>query len=150
MRVWLVLHVLAAIAGVGPEIAFGMMGPRARRRGGPAAGIVYDAIAVVRARLVYPALVLQLASGVALIVLARHRILSEAWLLASLILYGIAIALVGLVLAPGSRRARRALAEGREPGDPSLRSLWVRQAAAGAIAGTFLVVVAVLMVWKPG
>ncbi|MEX2556108.1 MAG: DUF2269 family protein [Actinomycetota bacterium] len=150
MRVWLVLHVLAAIGGVGPEIAFGIMGPRARRQSGATAAVVYEAIAHARVRVVYPLIALQIASGIALILLGRRSILGEAWLATALILYGIAILLVAAVLTPGSARARRVLAAGTEPSDPGLRALWTRQAAAGSVAGSFLIAVAVLMVWKPG
>jgi len=147
---WLVIHVLAAIAGVGPEIAFGLMGPRARRRDRVTASAVYGAIAEVRHRVVYPALVVQVGSGTALVLLGRHSILGERWLGLALLLYAIAIAFVAFVLAPGSARARRALAEGVEPMDERLRPSWRRQAVAGGLAGSSLIVVAILMVWKPG
>lgn len=149
MRAWLVVHVLAAIAGIGPELAFGMMGPRARRAGRSSATAVADVIAAARRTIVYPALALQVVSGTALILIGRRSILGERWLFVSLVLYGIAIGLVAFVLAPGSARAREALASGLEADDPSLRGLWARQAATGGIAGTALIVVAVLMVWKP-
>jgi hypothetical protein len=150
MTFWLVLHVLAAIAGVGPEIAFGMMGPRARRRGRVEAHAVYGAIAAARARVVYPALLLQVVSGTVLIAIGPFHAFRDPWLGVSLALYAIAVGLVALVLVPGSRRARAALADGMEPGDPGLRPLWTRQAAVAGVAGTLLVAVAVLMVWKPG
>jgi hypothetical protein len=134
---------------MGPEVAFGVMGPRARRGGAAAASAVYGAIATARARIVYPALVLQVASGVALIVVQEGVPLRAAWLRLALALYGIAIALVAFVLTPASAGARRALASGTPPGDPSLRQVWARTAAAGGVAGTLLTAVAVLMVWKP-
>lgn len=150
MKAWLAVHVLAAIAGIGPEIAFGLMGPRARRQGAATASAVYEAIAAARARVVYPSLVVQVASGIVLVRLGRHSILRETWLGTSLGLYAAAIAVVGGVLAPGSAKARRLLAAGFEPEDARLRPLWARQAAAGAVAGSCLIAVAVLMVLKPG
>jgi hypothetical protein len=150
VRAWLVLHVLAAIGGMGPEMAFAVMGPAARRRGRVAASAVAEAVATARTRIVCPFLALQVASGVALILIERRSILHEAWLGVSLLLYAVAIALVALVLAPGSGALRRALDAGAEPSDPALRPLLARQAAAGGVAGALLVAVAVLMVWKPG
>lgn len=150
MRAWLVLHVLAAIAGMGPEMAFGIMGPWARHRDPQTAVAVYAALGVARRRLVYPALALQVVSGTVLITLGRHSILQEGWLLASLVLYAVAILLVAGVLVPGSARAVRLLAEGVPTGDPRLRHRLVLQSAAGGAAGLLLVAVAVLMVWKPG
>jgi uncharacterized membrane protein len=150
MRVWLVVHVLSAIGGIGPEFAFGIMGPRARKRDRATALAVYRAIDEARKRVVYPALVLQIASGIALIVVGRHSILEETWLAVALALYLVAIVVVVVMLAPGSALARQALADGIDPADPSLRGLWARQAVAGAVAGTLLIVVAVLMVLKPG
>lgn len=149
VRFWLVVHVLAAIAGIGPELAFGMMGPRGRRAGRQTASAVYDAIAVARMRVVYPALLLQIISGTALILVGGHSILDERWLEMALGFYAVAIGLVAFVLVPTSARARKALDGGTEPDDPSLRSVWKRQAMVGGIAGTLLIVVAVLMVWKP-
>lgn len=150
MRVWLTLHVLAAIAGIGPEIAFGMMGPRARRDGDTAARTVSTAIAEVRARIVYPALLLQVVSGIALIVIGRHDVFGERWLAVALALYATAMVIVAGVLAPGSAAARRQLAAGVAVDDPRLRPVWRRQALGGALAGSLLITVAVLMVWKPG
>lgn len=149
MRAWLVLHVLAAIGGIGPEMAFGMMGPHARRRGRTSAVAVYEAVHVARLRVVYPLLALQILSGIALIRIGHHSLGREAWLTASLTLYGLAILTVVAVLVPASRRARAALAAGLEPSDPRLAGLWTRLAAAGAIAGSLLIAVAILMVWKP-
>lgn len=149
MRAWLVLHILAAMGGIGPEIAFGLMGPRARRLGSAPAAVVYRAIADARRRVVYPFIAIQIASGIALVLQGRHSIVGETWLGTSVIMYSVAI-LLGAALVPGSSRARRALEAGMDPGDPGLRALWARQAVAGSVAGTLLIAVAVLMVWKPG
>lgn len=148
MRAWLVFHVLAAIAGLGPEITFGVMGPRGRRRGRVEAATIYDAIDAARKRIVLPALALQFVSGIALYEIAGHS-MRERWLAVALGCYTAAIFLVALVLLPGSVRARRALASGADPADPALRGLWKRQAISGGIAGTLLIIVAVLMVAKP-
>ena len=144
------LHVLAAITAVGPELGFGMLGPRARKGDAATARVVYDAIAAVRARIVYPALVLQIISGMALVEIVGRSVMRQAWMSAAMTLYTMAIALVALVLVPGSMRARRALAAGTDPTDEGLRPLWKRQSLAGGAAGTFLIAVAILMVWQPG
>src|SRR5437867_4170988 len=100
MRVWLTLLVLTAISGMGPEVAFGLMGPRARRGDRATASAVYSSIAHARAGVVYPSLLVQVASGIALVLLGHHSILHETWLGIAIVLYAAAILIVAGVLAP--------------------------------------------------
>jgi uncharacterized membrane protein len=71
---------------------------------------------------------------------------TTSWVLTSIILYVIALALSLAVVVPAMKRAAGELEGGRAE---AARSLYGRIAAGSGVVSLLLVAVTVLMVWKP-
>lgn len=166
----LLLHVLGAIVVFGPPIAFMFIAAESRRapRHGHFAAVVSDAI---ERKLVLPGAVVQGVTGVALVVVGAYDLTHPAsrWLVASLVLYAIAIVFAFAVQAPNSARMvelTRAAADaadpatanspapgsGGGPGDPrsEIPAVGRRLARGGMVLTVLMVVMVSLMVVKPG
>lgn len=134
----LTVHVVLAIFLIGPLVAAANQAPRALRGGD---GGVLRSLA--RTVTIYGWA--SLAVGVIGFGLVQEKYgneLSDGWLIASIVLFVVASALVLVVLAPGLRRA--ATGSGGTAGYAG------RAAAIAGVSSLCYVAIAVLMVWQPG
>jgi uncharacterized membrane protein len=148
----LVIHVLGAIAGIGPTFAFGVLGRASRSAGAPAIPALLEAMIVIAGRVVTPvALVTQPVTGVLLVFETgrNHDFFRHEWLWTSILAYGVVLVLSYLVDLP---RLRRMLALAREGGTGSeeFRRLSTSSKRLGPLYGVLTVAIVVLMIWKPG
>jgi hypothetical protein len=72
------------------------------------------------------------------------------WLGAGIVLYVLVFAASIFYQVPTEKTILAALGSGRAPSDPQVRKLANGQRAVGMAMGLSIVVIAVLMVWKPG
>jgi len=78
----------------------------------------------------------------------KHATISTPWVLVSIILYAVALALTLIAVVPSLRSAAEHL---QDPAAQDLKSADYRRIAIGSgVATLMLVVVVVLMAWKPG
>ncbi|WP_423462256.1 DUF2269 family protein [Promicromonospora sp. MS192] len=142
------LHVLAAILTVGPVAITASMFPRAARR---ALAAPDDASAAAAARLLHRVTRVYAVVGVAVPVLgyatgASLGVLSDAWLITSMVLTAAAAAVLIVLVLPGQRRVLEALdGAASSDGDPARRL-----AMHAGVFNLLWAVVVVLMVYRPG
>ncbi|SFP97935.1 MULTISPECIES: hypothetical protein [Actinomadura] len=140
-KVLLSVHVLAAILAIGPIAVAASVFPRCVRQAEPGDGTAAFLHRICRGYTVLGAAVpaFGLATG------AKMGVLTDAWLIASIILTAIAAALLALAILPGQRRLL-ALAPG---GDVPASAV----ARLAGLTGTFNLlwaIVVVLMIVRPG
>ena len=138
-----VLHVVAAVFLVGPMAVLPMTAMRAVRTGN--APVVQLLATSTRVFSLASIVVAVLGFGV-LGVLGKKEDVSvgTGWVLTSVLLYLVALALSLLVVVPALKRAGGELAGGR-----SASALYGRIAAGSGIVSLLLIAVTVLMVWRP-
>lgn len=143
----LTLHILSVIFGFGPVVLNGIYASQAKQRGGPEAGAImqanYFVTNAVAEKIIYTVPVW----GIFLVILSDKAYpFSEAWVSLSFLLY-----LIGLGIAHGLMRptSKRMLELGA--GDSGDRArLEQRLVVGGTVLNLLLVVVVVLMIFKPG
>lgn len=117
---FLFLHVMGAIAGVGPSLTYGMWVARTQRLAPEATAWVLRMVHVIDRRLATPALAAQAVTGTALIVLERWRLAHARWLDVGIGLYVVVMVAALALVGPLARR-RLALAErGGRQGPPEV------------------------------
>jgi uncharacterized membrane protein len=139
------LHVVAAVFLVGPMAVLPMTALRAVRAGN--APVVELLSTSTRVFSLGSLLVAVLGFGV-LGVLGKTEDVSvtTGWVLTSIVLYAVALALSLLVVVPSLRRAATELAGNRTEG---AQAVYGRLAASSGVVALLLVAVTVLMVWRP-
>lgn len=138
-----VLHVLTAVFLVGPMAILPMTALRAVRAGN---GPMVELLA--RSTWVFSlASVLVAVLGFGVVGVADERFglsVTTGWVLSSIVLYLVALALSLALVVPALRTAAARLADGT-----GADALYGRIAAGSGIVSLLLVAVTVLMVWKP-
>ncbi len=148
----LVVHVLGAIAGLGPTFTFAVLGPmagKARPGGGLA---ILEAMDTIVWKIVTPvALVAQPLTGVLLIFETDrdNNFFQQEWLVVSIVAYAIILYLSYFQSNPALRKMISMAKAGRA-GTPEFGALAKRSAVRGPIMTMLLALIIVLMVWKPG
>ncbi len=140
-----VLHVVAAVFLVGPMAILPMTALRALRAG---EWSMVSTLAV-STRVFSLASLLVAVLGFGVVGTADKRFdlsVTTSWVLTSIILYVIALALSLAVVVPAMKRAAGELEGGR---GEAARALYGRIAAGSGVVSLLLVAVTVLMVWKP-
>lgn len=156
-RVLLAAHILTAIIGLGSVTLNGLYAVEARKRQGPPGRAVSEAnyrVSSLAEYLIYAVPV----TGVGLVWASDGAWeFGDTWVWLSLVLIVVAVLVSRLVLMPGHRRINTLLAEmeqasgdGPPPQVAEIEQLGKAQGMAGATLHLTLVVVVVLMVWKPG
>ena len=151
---WLILHILAVIA-FGPTAAFGLIGAYAQRN--PQWAVPSTAIMdLVERRLTVPLAVLVPLLGTALIFTAHVDLWHSEWLLLAIVLYTLLFFYAVLVQVPTTTKLLHAL-EAMPPGPPAesagpaeIARLGGRVRFGGILLSVLLVIILVLMVWRPG
>lgn len=139
--VFAVLHVVSAVFIVGPMAILPMTAMRAVRAGNA------DQVDVLAKSTNLTSLLslLVVFFGFGVMGMADekyHLSIVTPWILWSIILYAVALALTLFLVVPTMRRAAAAIREGSASRYPAI-------AAGSGLASLLLVVVVVLMVWKP-
>ena len=161
---WLLyLHILGAVIAFGPGFALAIFGAAAGREP-QHANFTLRASSIIARRLIVPLAVLQGITGIGLVLLEGTELLTRAWLLLAIVLYGIALfiaiglnlpnlrRLIEMTSAPaGGPPAGGPAAGGPPPGGPppELVARVARSRQYGMAMSGLVVVIVFLMVVKP-
>ena len=149
----LVLHVLGAIAGIGPAFAFGIIGAKTEKATTPEARLaLIDLMHTIEKGMLSPTVrFVQWTTGLGLIFNRglNHGfwLKNHLWLTVSIGIYAILMVLGEVVYAPGATRLHAAATAGDTATIERELSLAKRL---GPIAPVLTIAIIVLMVWKPG
>jgi len=160
IQLFLVLHVLGAIAVFGPTFAFPLISRQAASspQNGHFAAVVMD---LIERRIVIPGAIVQGITGVALILLTGWypNAGTYLWLSVSIILYLIAVLYAIFVQAPASEKMVKLTTGGPPPGappagapagpPPEVAATAQRLARGGMLLTVLIVLIVILMVTKP-
>jgi uncharacterized membrane protein len=158
-KLWLVLHILSVIFGLGTVSLNGLYAAQAQKRPGPAGRAVTEANFAVSSTAEFIIYTVPL-WGI-LLVLSSHDVFkfSQTWVWLSLLLYVIAIGISHAVMFPGTKRMielQKEMEQGPPPaGGPSpqvmeMQTIGKKLAPAGMVLDLLLVVIVILMITKPG
>ena len=161
---WLLyLHILGAVIAFGPGFTLAIFGAAAGREP-QHANFTLRASSIIARRLIVPLAVLQGITGIGLVLLEGTELLTRAWLLLAIVLYGIALfiaiglnlpnlrRLIEMTSAPaGGPPAGGPAAGGPPPGGPppELVARVARSRQYGMAMSGLVVVIVFLMVVKP-
>jgi uncharacterized membrane protein len=158
-KMLLLLHILSIVVGIGAVMLNGLYAAQAQKRPGPAGRAVSEANETVSNIAEYVIYTIPL-WGLLLVMFSDGAWeLSQTWVWLSIVVYVLALGISHSVLIPGHRRINELLAEmeqgpppagGPPPQVATLEQLGKRQGAAGMAANLLVVVLIVLMIWKPG
>lgn len=156
-RVVLLVHLLVAIAGFGGVLLNGVYAAQAAARPGPEGRAISEANAAVSGIAEWLIYLVPLSGLVLVGVSDGAWSLGDTWVWLSLVAVAAAAVASRAVLLPGHREINRLLAEaeqhrgeGPPPSLAAVEAIGRRQAVVGAGLDLLLVVVLVLMIWKPG
>jgi uncharacterized membrane protein len=139
------LHVVAAVFVIGPMAILPMTALRAVRAGnGPVVALLSTSTRVFTLASLLVALLGFAALGS--VAKTDHVSVGTGWVLTSIVLYVLALALSLFVVVPSLQKAAAALTTG---GPGSAQSVYGRIAASSGVVALLLVAVTVLMVWRP-
>jgi uncharacterized membrane protein len=162
-KIVLLLHILCAIVGFGTVFLNGLYGAQAKRRPGPGGLAIQEAnlfVSKIAEYFIYAVFIL----GIGLVSMSDDAWkFSQTWIWLAMALYIVGIGVSHGVLFPNAKKMRDLAAEmvaaGPPPADappgppPQVAEMERRGKTLGA-ASTFLhlllVVILVLMIWKPG
>ena len=155
----LVVHILSAIVGLGAVMLNGLYAAQAQKRPGPPGRAVSEsnfAVSNIAEKVIYTIPVW----GILLVVSSdKAWKFSNTFVWLALLLYVIAIGISHSVLIPAHKKTNALLLEmeqgpppagGPAPQVAQIQELGKRQAAAGMALNLLVVVILVLMIWKPG
>ncbi len=145
------IHVVAAIVGFGPAFGFAFLGVMAEKE--PAyAHVLNRTVYLISTRLVIPVALVQGLSGVFLITNQHLDLQKNPWLGASIVAYVLLLGVSIFFQVPTERKLIALIdpARGSPPPTDQVKRLVNRVKFAGMGLGLIVVVIAVLMIWKPG
>src|SRR6266567_4778441 len=143
------VHVLGAIIGLGPTFSFAFLGIMSEKQ--PAAArALQETMLMISTRLVIPLVVILGLSGVFLIGNTHITLSKNPWLGAGIILYVLVLAAAIFYQVPTQKKILALLGPSGGMDNPAVRKLAMGQRIVGIAMGLSVVVVAVLMIWKPG
>ena len=162
-RIVLLLHILCAIVGFGTVILNGLYGREAKRRPGPGGLAITEAnrtVSGIAEYFIYAVFVL----GIALVLMSdKAWTFGQTWIWLAMLLYIVGIGISHGVLFPNARRMKELSAElvaggpppaDAPPGPPTQVAEMERRGktlgAASSVLHVLLIVILVLMIWKPG
>ena len=162
-RIVLLLHILCAIVGFGTVILNGLYGREAKRRPGPGGLAITEAnltVSGIAEYFIYAVFIL----GLALVGMSdKLWSFSQTWIWLAMLLYIVGIGISHGVLFPNARRMKELSAElvaggpppaDAPPGPPPQVAEMERRGktlgAASSVLHVLLIVILVLMIWKPG
>ncbi len=158
-KLFLALHILSVIVGLGAVALNGLYAAQARQRQGPSGRAITEAnffVSGIAEKIIYTIPVWGI-----LLVAASDKLykFSQTWVWLSFLLYVVAIGISHAVMIPGTKRIialQRDIEEGPPPagGPPpqvaEMQAIGQKLAPGGMVLDLLLVVIVVLMIWKPG
>ena len=146
-----VLHILAVVVGFGPWMVAAAFGAKARARGGreglAVAETTYDVIRTYSEWAVYAVPIL----GILLLLVSDDRWkFSQTWVSLSFLLYIVILGVAHGMYFKNLRRVNELLGAGGPSQAAELEQRTSQAAIANGIINLLVIVVIVLMVWKPG
>ncbi|MFM8238006.1 MAG: DUF2269 family protein [Actinomycetota bacterium] len=157
-RILLLIHIITVIVGMGGVTLNALYAAEIRKRPGPggrAIGEANFAVSEVAEKFIYTIPV----TGILMVVLGAGWSFGQTWVWLSLVVYVIGIGVSHSVMIPGARRMNALMLEmeqgpppagGPPPQVAEIQSIGQRMAKAGPVLHLSLVVLIVLMIWKPG
>lgn len=159
----LFLHVMAVIIGFGTVFLNGMYGAQAKQRPGPGGVAIGEAnfsVSAVAEWFIYSVPI----TGIVLVLMWEPLEFEQLWVWLSILLYLIALGISHGSQIPASRRMNELAKEMANAGPPpegaaaggpppqvaEMEELGKRLGAGGAVLNLILVVIVILMIWKPG
>jgi len=161
LQLFLFLHVMGAIVVFGPTFVFPILA-RFTQRSPQNAHFSAEVGHFIESRIVLPGVFVQLATGIALILILGADLTSQAyrWLVAAIVLYAIAIVYAVAVQAPAAAKMVELTAGGPPPAapagavpsgpPPAIAANAQKLQRGGMILTVLLVLIVILMVTKPG
>jgi hypothetical protein len=158
-RVFMYLHIMGAIVAFGPSFAFPVLG-RLTAREPRHRNFTLRAIDTVHMRLMLPVTLTMLVSGAGLIYFGHVDPL-QPWLVTSLAIFFLALAIGLFVQAPAMHRLIELSAQPTSPGPGAdtaisrgvrdeLKALQLRTRIGRNLLALSLFTIAALMIWRPG
>jgi hypothetical protein len=157
-KILLILHVLAAVIAVGPITVVGSMFPSAARKAAGAAGTPGSVEAVAAVRLLHRICRVYAVAGLAVPVFgfataSSLHVLGSPWLIASIVLTGIAALVLALLILPRQATVLAGLTgsdSGAGPTEGPERLPVPQLAALTGVFNLLWATVTVLMIVRPG
>ena len=147
----LLIHVVGAVFGFGPSVAFAILGPMAGKAGPNGGVAIMETIVAIEKKIIFPvAVAVQPLSGLALIFLAgyNNNFFSHYWLWIALIVYAFTFYLATFVQIPLIEKMIHLAKAG--PPTPEFMALAKKTQRFGPILTVDLLIIVILMVSKPG
>jgi hypothetical protein len=158
-KVLLVVHILSVVVGIGTVMLNGLYAAQAQKRQGPSGRAVSEANFAVSSIAEYVIYTIPL-WGILLVLFSDDAwSFSDTWIWLSIVLFIVAMGISHSVLIPGHKKINALLLEteqgpppagGPPPQVAQITELGKRQAAGGMTLNLIVVVLLVLMIWKPG
>jgi uncharacterized membrane protein len=154
IKVFLFLHVMGAIAALGPTLTYGLWVSLAERADASTRAFTLNSISWLDGHLPTPAYIAQAITGVFLIALQGWSFFHTGWLVAGVAIY-IALTLTAIAAYGPAFRRQRTLADtiAADPTDERAAAAYAAAAHTSTIYGgavtALTVIVVFLMVWKP-
>jgi hypothetical protein len=158
-KVLLLLHILSVVVGIGAVMLNGLYAAQAQKRPGPGGRAVSEANEAVSNIAEYVIYTIPL-WGILLVIFSDGAWeFSQTWVWLAIVVYVAALGVSHSVLIPGHRKINALLAEMEQAPPPAggpppqlvqIEALGKKQAAAGMTANLLVVVLLILMIWKPG
>lgn len=147
----LTIHVVGAVFGFGPSVAFSILGPMAGKAGPNGGVAIMETIVAIEKKIILPvAVAVQPLSGLALIFLAgyNNNFFSHYWLWIALLIYAFTFYLATFVQLPSIEKMIHLAKAG--PPTPEFLALAQRTKRFGPVLTVNLLIMVILMVSKPG
>lgn len=152
-RVLLVVHILAFVAAFGPTLVYGLVSRTAADRGGEPGSAVAALGPLLNSRASLPALVVTAVAGMVLVVLSDGAWeFGSTWVSVAFTIVVLLLLVGWFVLGPALRSLETAVRDTASTGDTSGDKVRTARKMVALTTGAFhlgLVIVIVLMVWKP-
>ena len=157
-RLFLLFHIICAIVGFGSVIFNGLYAMESQKRPGPAGRAVSEAnfaVSMIAEKFIYAVPVF----GIALVLASKSQFsFSTTWVWLSLVLYVVALGLSHSIVLPGAKRINALLLEmesaqpqgGPPPQVAQVQAIGKKLGGTSAVLHLLLIVMLVLMIWKPG
>ncbi len=153
---WLILHILAVTVAFGPTFAFGLIAALGQKNV-QHAGFAIEVIYTIERKMTIPLAVVVPFLGLALIYSAHFNLWKSEWLLISIVLYMIAFFFAVFVQNKTGGRLVQ-LMKSMPPGPPppgaeppaEVMALGKRLQVGGMFLASMVVIITILMVWRPG
>jgi hypothetical protein len=152
---WLLLHIAAAIIGLGPTFVFPLIGSLLEKNP-QNAHFAVELMHKLETGLILPVALTLIVSGTGLIIADNVNLLASTYLLVAVVLYLAALAIVFLNQLPATSKLLQLTAGGPPPGaapgppPPEVAALINRAKVGGMVLTVLLLTIIFLMVIKPG